>query len=365
LRGAVVDRYADLLLRADPLADSVVEAFAHLEEGAGHAMLERALNGGIACVPEAPKVLKDLFEEVDHVPSWVDQAACNLGGSAFLRCRLGCIVLACGSLPRVYSWSVASQALLMSGRLVSEAAPRLRQTARFVYAVSQPDGLARYSEGFKMLVRVRIIHARVRRMLLQSGQWDTASWGAPLNQCHMAGTGLLFSVGVLDGLDRLGYLFSGAEREALVHLWRYAGYLLGVDSELLCATEAEGREMVALMDEIEPGPNDESRALVSALMRATCEYVQQTELLQRMPIEVCYGVSVAIIGPVLAESLGYPHTAWLGLVPAVRPAVIAIEALRTISPAVQRLARASGPQAFSHLLGKNGLGAARCNGVRQ
>jgi hypothetical protein len=357
-QAAILARYVELLWHADPLADAVVQEFADLPEGAGMAMLERALAGGIESVPEAPHALRDLFAQLDTVPSWVNADQCTLGGATFMRCRLGCVVLACASLPRVYSWSIASKALLMSGRLVQEAAPRLRQTARFVQAVSQPDGLGRFTEGFKMLVRVRIVHARVRRMLLRSGYWETAAWGAPLNQCHMAGTGLLFSVGVLDGLDRLGYLFSGEEREALVHLWRYAGYLLGIEPELLCESESSGRELLALMDAIEPGPNDESRALVAALMRATCDYVHQTESLHNMPIEVCYGVSAALIGPELAEALGYPHTAWSGLVATVRPAVTAIEALRTISPAVQELARASGPQAFGHLLGKNGLGVA-------
>jgi hypothetical protein len=199
-------------------------------------------------------------------------------------------------------------------------------------------------------------------MLLQSGHWDASAWGAPLNQCHMAGTGLLFSVGVLEGLDRLGYLFRPDEREGLIHLWRYAGHLLGIEPELLCETEASGRALLSRMNEIEPGPNDESRALVAALMRATCDYVRRTEPLRKLPIELCYGVSAGLIGGELAEALAYPRTVWSGIVPAVRPAVTAIEALRTVSPEVQKLARASGPQAFSHLLGKNGLGAARAVG---
>jgi ER-bound oxygenase mpaB/B'/Rubber oxygenase, catalytic domain len=54
----------------------------------------------------------------------------------------------------------------------------------------------------------------------------------------------MFSAGVLDGLSRLGYRFSQVEREALVHLWRYAGYLLGVDPELLIADEFEGNRLL-------------------------------------------------------------------------------------------------------------------------
>jgi len=97
-------------------------------------------------------------------------------------------------------------------------------------------------------VRVRLIHAQVRRLLLESGQWRPDAWGAPINQCHMAGTNLMFGVGVLDGLTRLGYRFKSVEREALIHLWRYAGYLLGVENELLIADEFEGKFVKRMQD---------------------------------------------------------------------------------------------------------------------
>jgi hypothetical protein len=95
-----------------------------------------------------------------------------------------------------------------------------------------------------MTARVRLIHAQVRRLLIESGQWNAEIWGAPINQLHMAGTNLMFSVGVLAGLTRLGYRFDPAERESLVHLWRYAGYLLGVESELLAFSEHEGQKLL-------------------------------------------------------------------------------------------------------------------------
>jgi mpaB/rubber oxygenase-like protein len=197
-----------------------------------------------------------LFEQLEYVPFWVDRDRCNFGGATFLRCRLGFAVLAMLSLPLIYSWHAGNKALALSGQLMHRASQRLKDTTRYVFAVCQPDALSRFAEGFAMTVRVRLIHAQVRRLLLESGQWRDDAWGAPINQCHMAGTNLMFSVGVLDGLSRLGYRFEPVEREALVHLWRYAGYLLGVDPELLTADEIEGNRLLRLMFEFEPEPDD-------------------------------------------------------------------------------------------------------------
>ena len=42
-------------------------------------------------------------------------------------------------------------------------------------------------------------------MILRSGRWDAERWGAPINQHDMAGTQLLFSLAVLEGLRTLGF----------------------------------------------------------------------------------------------------------------------------------------------------------------
>src|SRR5690349_5110229 len=231
--GTRAQKYVDFLWRTDPLADAVMEEFARIPEPEWRALLELALAKGIEAVPLAPESLRALFSQLEDVPFWVDRERCNLGGATFLRCRLGFAALALLSLPLIYSWPAGNKPLALSGELVHRASQRLKDTTRYVFAVSQRDGLARFSEGFTMTVRVRLIHAQVRRLLLNSDGWQHEAWGAPINQWHMAGTNLMFSAGVLDGLSRLGYRFTRTEREALVHLWRYAGYLLGVDEELL------------------------------------------------------------------------------------------------------------------------------------
>src|SRR5215469_2280288 len=353
--GARAGKYVDFLWRSDPLADAVMQEFASLPEGEWRALLDMALAKGIESVPSAPEPLRALFQQLEYVPFWVDRDRCNLGGATFLRCRLGFAVLAMLSLPLIYSWPAGNKALALSGQLMHRASQRLKDTTRYVFAVSQPDGLSRFSEGFAMTVRVRLIHAQVRRLLLQSGQWRNDAWGAPINQCHMAGTNLMFSVGVLDGLSRLGYHFDQVEREALVHLWRYAGYLLGVDSELLIADEFEGNRLLDLIFAFEPVPDDDSRALVDALMQTSFDYVRGFKAGRCCSVNLCFGMSHALIGDEHAAALGYPKTNWRWLVPAVRPATWLVEIARIYSSRVQELAKVAGPKAFRHLLSERGL----------
>ncbi len=355
MHGPRAEKYAEFLRRSDPLAEAVMDEFARLPENEWRAMLDLALAKGIETVPNAPEPLRALFRQLESVPFWVDQERCNLGGATFLRCRLGFTVLALLALPVIYSWPAGNKPLALSGQLVHRASQRLKDTTRYVFAVCQPDGLTRFSDGFAMTVRVRLIHAQVRRLLLESGQWHAEAWGSPINQCHMAGTNLMFSVGVLDGLTRLGYRFKRVEREALIHLWRYAGYLLGVEHELLVADDFEGHRLLDMMFAFEPHPDDDSRALVNALMQTSFEYIRNFRPGRWCNVNLCYGISRALIGDAQASALAYPKTRWNFLVPAVRPLTWLVETARTFSTRVQALAKVAGPKAFRHLLSERGL----------
>ena len=353
--GTRAQKYAEFLWHTDPLAEAVMDEFAGMPESKWRAILEVALAQGVEAVPEAPESLRALFRQLECPPIWVDRDRCNLGGATFLRCRLGFVPLALLALPIIYSWPAGNKPLALSGQLVHRASQRLKDTARYVFAVSQPDGLSRFSEGFAMTVRVRLIHAQVRRLLLESGQWRSETWGAPINQCHMAGTNLMFSVGVLDGLTRLGYRFKRVEREALVHLWRYVGYLLGVEHELQIADEFEGHRLLDLMFAFEPQPDDDSRALVDALMQTSFTYVRNFKAARWCSVNLCYGISSALIGDEQAAALRFPKTNWKLIVPMIRPLTWLVETTRMFSSRVQALAKVAGPKAFRHLLSERGL----------
>ena len=320
--GDRLDRLATYLTRVDPLADAVVEAFAALPPGEGFQRLERALADGIGAVDDAPPALRALFERVDRVPFWVDWGAVERGGRAFLRAGpLGGIVLGLASLVLGYASPGGNKPLVFSGRLQEQAPRRLGETSRFVHAVSQAGGLRRSGDGFAITVKVRVMHAQVRRLLWQSGKWSVEPWGEPVNQHDMIGTILLFSAAMLHGLDKLGYRIAPRDAEDLVHLWRYVGYLIGVEEELLPASRAEALETAAMIRATQGPPDDDARALVSALLDSPLHGAstegQRRAIRRRMP--VIYGLCRALIGEDLADRLAVPSSPWGRAIPALRP----------------------------------------------
>lgn len=323
--------YVRFLAIADPLADAVAAEFASLPSGAGRRMLEKALRDGIDAVTDAPQTLRDLFAQLDDIPLWVDWERLDRGGSVFLRSgALGIAVLSLYSLPLTYSSPNGNKPLVFTGHLLKRAPRRMAETASFAVAVSRPGGLTRFAEGFDIAVKVRLMHAQVRRLLWRSGRWNGSEWGTPINQIYMAGTNLSLSAVMLEGLERLGFRVTADEGDALLHLWRYSGYLSGVDPELLCSTRADARWLGNLIFAGEESPDDDSRALVEALMKSS--YLPRLEGM-RWREDIAYGLSRALIGDRLANALGYPKTAWRLALPASRPFVaLGNSVLRIASP---------------------------------
>ena len=334
------EKYRRLMHRGDPLADATVAAFARLPAGVGRRQLDLALDQGIEAVTDAPDELRALFAHVDDVPFWVNWEQLDRGGATFLRSgALGVLTIALASLPISYSSPVGNKPLVYSGRLLQRAPRRLGETGRFTYLPSLPGAMRRFGEGFKVNVKVRLMHAQVRRLLLRSGGWHTEQWGVPINQCYMAATNLMLSVTLLDGMRRFGLRFSSADREALLQLWRYSAYLCGVEPELHCVTEQEGRRLLDLVFDLEQPPDGDSLELIQSLMRVphTVGW-KQPDLLRQL----FYGISYGLIGEQRAASLEYPRTAWRYLVPALRPLIRCADVSRRWVPGAQHLADRAG-----------------------
>jgi hypothetical protein len=266
--GSSIDRLSELLHEGDPLADAVVEAFSRLPPGTGRRMLEEALRNGIGSVSGAPDALRALFAEVDHVPAWVDRDAIERGGELLFRAGwFGGLSLGT-SLIYGYASPGGNKPLVFSGRLNEQAPRRLMETSRFVEATCLPGGLRRFAEGFAITVKVRVMHAQVRRLLLESGRWSSEDWGLPINQHDMGGTSLLFSAVPIDSLRKLGFEHGEEEIHLFMQLWRYSGYLMGVSPEVLPTSEREARRLMDMIASTEAEPDDDSRRLTRALFAA-------------------------------------------------------------------------------------------------
>ncbi|MCR9142156.1 MAG: DUF2236 domain-containing protein [bacterium] len=357
--GDLVDLLAPYYFKGDPLADAVVDTFAAMPPGKGSKLLNEALARGadFTEIPNLPESLRALMEQVTHKPLWVDLDKVNLGGATYMRAGfLGSMALLCYSLPYGYLSPAANKPLVFSGRLVQRAYRRLMETSRFVLEVCKPGGLEVRAPGFMICVRVRLMHAQVRRLLLKSGRWETRAWGIPINQSDLLGTNTLFSVIVLRALRKSGLRFSEEESEAVMHFWKYNGYLSGLDPEILASTESEGwRILNLIMDSREPADED-SRILARSLMDAGGEAAhlvmgfEETRWVSR----ALYGFSQAFIGADNARELDYPKTIWSRLLPFLKIIVACSEVLRRIVPGGNKIARRVGERMWQFAI-NNGL----------
>ncbi len=327
-------RLASFLTRADPLADAVIEALVELPRQDQELLVARMLSASGGALPAA---LTALRANLLQTPLWFDEARSDQGGGVLIRSGLlSGLVLAFKSLVLGYCAPAGNKPLAFSGRLTNDAvSKRLGETARFVEAVSQPRGLRHAAPGFVAAVRVRLIHARVRHALVHSQVWRAGEWGAPINQYDMAGTVLLFSWVLIEGLRQLGVHISAAEEEATLHQWRRVGQLMGVEDELLCTSAAEARALWAMLEATQGEPDRDSRRLTHALILSGAERGAP-----QRAIDFGYALCRELVGPVRGDALGLPRSAWEVAPKLIRRVVGPIDLLVRHVPGVQ--ARALG-----------------------
>lgn len=343
---------ADGLLQGDPLADALVEHWLASSVREGRAALDVALSRGIDAVDDASEPLRALFAQLDRVPLWLDRKLAERGRRAGVRVgAAGSYVLSSVALMGGYRFSSVTKPLVMTGALEQRTVRRLDETAKFVRDVYSPFGLERHGTGFASAVRVRLMHALVRRSLSRSPHWRTAEWGLPINQTDMLGTNVLFSVVYLTGLRAMGMRFERDESEGLVHLWRYIGYLIGVDEALLPANELEGRRMAYALMNSQPGADEDSRKLAAALRMApaTAAHTPLQKRLARYDIAFRTGLSRAILGDRIADELGLPADAWKYAIAVTTPLTFALETVRMHTPGLTALAVRLGQRGLDKL----------------
>ena len=80
-------------------------------------------------------------------------------------------------------------------------------------------------------------------MVLADG-WDK-SFGYPINQEDLIGTLVVFTVVVLDALEKMGVSVDPEDADCYVHLWMVVGYLLGIDFSLIHRPGPDGTRNAA------------------------------------------------------------------------------------------------------------------------
>ena len=227
------------------MGDGVADAYAALIPEYGFrtlvAMLEDACENGIEAVSNAPKELVTFIHAMEATPDWVDMDLVEKGARQE---RIPLVTISPfairGAFIATFMNKYTALPMTMTGTLSdSKSARRVLETASFFTATAMPGAMARFGRGFQAAAKVRLMHSMVRYNIMQSEEWDVATYGIPIPQVDQMPAGLigifLLSFKLL-GKGRTH--FTSAERER-VEMARYRCFLLGLPQDLLGETPQE------------------------------------------------------------------------------------------------------------------------------
>jgi hypothetical protein len=168
----------------------------------------------------------------------------------------------------------------------------------------------------------------------------------------MAGTTLLFSVAITDGLRKLGMRISSEDAGRYVHLWRWVGRVIGVDEDILPASEADGMRLADLIGATMGPPDQDSRDLTQALFDAASQGCTTRKQKRDAARTVAFARTVCrtLVGDELADQLGVPPTTWRYAMPALRRLVASVERLTLSVPFAERSAVAVGARYWDRVV---------------
>ena len=262
-------KYMEYTVIDDPVADTVIEALAPF----GHREVERFINAGMEqdekTLAEAPRLLRAFFEALEPPPAWFDRDAVFPGRQAF-HDYSDLFIPAFFVATLQNAATLISKAFYATGRVVSGFGPRrIKQNTRHFIEIMLPGALQRHGDGWKLSVRIRLVHAQIRRLIRTSGTWDESVYGVPLSQAHMALASANFSATMLRHATSLGAVMTPRMRNDFMQIWRYASWLIGSPEELLFeGDEDKTNELSRIAHICEPPPGEESRVIAHALVQA-------------------------------------------------------------------------------------------------
>ena len=316
----LADNYIRHTFLGDPVADALIDALTPLGERELYRLITAAMNGEESAFQEGPSELRAFFDAVEEMPAWATRVALEPGIRSFHRnSELILQGLVGGSLVEGFSTNI-SRSFVITGRLREQGVRRLRQNNRHVLEIFMPGGLERYGDGWKLSVRLRLVHAQVRHLLNNApDDWNTEAWGTPLNAAHMGFAASAFSARCLRHSRMLGVRFSQEESESFMLVWRYAMRLMGVPEAILPRSEEEAIRLYEIGSICEPPPDFESIIMANSLINAAPYVLEVADENDKAELlKLAYRVSRALIGNELADRLKYPRYSTRMLLTGVR-----------------------------------------------
>lgn len=250
-------------------------------------------------------ITKYMVESI-HLPDWFDYDAYERCREMYQRYEIEIMAsLLFASLPMSFACAKGAQVLVRTYRLTKNAHRRTLETLQMMRDVMEPDGLGMSGKGRRTMQKVRLLHATSRYLLLGNDDWDTSQHGVPINQEDLAGTGLLFSEGVLRTLPRLNVKLTDQQIEDYVHVWAGFTAMMGTQHELLPDTPDQATHLLDRILERHYAPSEAGEQLTESLIKMVQEL---------LPMAQMRGLPAAMIielnDPRVPEMLNVQPTAW-------------------------------------------------------
>ena len=317
LNGEMTDNYLAHTWIGDPLADAAMVALSKMKRRDSTQLIRDFIDDTVPeTLTDAPPELHAFFADASTPPDWFDGPALGAGVNMFLR-NLKMVLggMIAGTLVEGFSTNI-SQSFFITGRLRDQGVRRLQQNNRHMLEIFFPGGLERQGDGWKLSVRIRLIHAQIRGLLADSQEWNHDAWGTPLSSAHLGYAITAFSARLLKHMKRMGASYTPEEAASFMAAWRYSGYLMGIPESILFRDEEDALKLFEIGALCEPVPGTSSAVMAHSLVNSAPLVVGIADREEQLQTSrYVYKMSRALIGDPLADQLNYPKQSSFGALP--------------------------------------------------
>ena len=312
----IADKYVAHTLIGDPLGEEMAADLEAFSASESERLIQAAMNEeGEEALRDAPDSLRRFFKEAETLPEWLDYSA--FAPSVRMFYRNSQIVLAAfvaGVLIEGFTTNIA-KSFFITGRVRDQGIRRLGQNNRHMMEIFLPGGMYRHGDGWKLSLRIRIVHARLRRLLSDSEDWDKEAWGEPISAAHLGYAISAFSARLLKHMKTLGATYNKEEYDSFMAVWRYSGHIMGIPQTILFQDADEALKLWKIALTCEPDSPIESIVMAHALVNSAPLIAGATEPQARRSLaKYVYRLSRGLIGKEFADSLMYPPISPFGAV---------------------------------------------------
>ena len=345
---ALAHLYMTHMRIGDPDADAAVADLSELPQAEARRFLRAALELQEDVILSAPQSLQHLVGEVATLPAWYDREAAQEGCRAFLRNSDALLAgYICGANVEGFS-TMVSKSYALTGRLLGDGVRRLKQNLRQLIDMFLPRGIEPSGDGWKLTLRIRMVHARVRRLLQASDEWEHGAWGVPISAAHLSLGAAACSARLLEFASLLGVELDRKDREGIMAVWCCAAHVMGVPDALRFHPQEEGLRLFRVATACEPPPDIDAIAMANCIVNSVPVAIGISEPKARANLSrYLYRVSRELIGNETADRLGLPTVSRLPLLPWLRARGRVARGLLRFFPG-KSAARAR--ESFMHLL---------------